>query len=69
MERQSLGTPLLHAIFRKEAEAIRLALFGNRLALRFIPIASLPFLGIWGQNAAVANSHKQVHSILIAQIE
>jgi len=29
----------------------------------------LPFLGIWGQNAAVANSHNQVHSILIAQME
>jgi len=70
MERQSLGTPLLHAIFRKKAEAIRLALFlGTGLPCVLIPIASLPFLGIWGQNAAVANSHKQVHSILIAQME
>ena len=42
---------------------------GTGLPCVLIPIASLPFLGIWGQNAAVANSHKQVHSILIAQME
>jgi hypothetical protein len=48
MERQSLGTPLLHAIFRKEAEAIRLALFGNRLALRFDSDRFIAILGYLG---------------------
>ena len=48
MERQSLGTPLLHAIFRKEAKAIRLALFGNRLALRFDSDRFIAILGYLG---------------------
>ena len=48
MERQSLGTPLLHAIFRKEAKAIRLALFGNRLALRFGSDRFIAILGYLG---------------------
>lgn len=30
-----------------------------------VPIASLPILGMWAQNAAMTNSVKQVHSILI----
>jgi hypothetical protein len=45
MERQSLGTQLLQAIFRKEAEAIRVVLFWNRLALRF---GSDRFIAIFG---------------------
>lgn len=48
MERQSLGTQLLHAIFRKEAEAIRVVLFGNRLALRFGSDRFIAILGYLG---------------------
>ena len=48
MERQSLGTQLLHSIFRKEAEAIRVALFGSRLALHFGSDRFIAILGYLG---------------------
>ena len=37
-----------HAIFRKEAEAIQVAPFGNRLALRFVSDRFIAILGYLG---------------------